>query len=825
MRRLLLFLLIALSATLCAQESAEDYFQKVFGKAPPSKTYGISVQVYMDTQDLGQHTVQFNPFTNEISLNAAKMRPLFIKNLIPSAKPFIEGLPEAAGLFSTSDLLQNGFKVDFQQQYQHVFITSPSKYRHTVRINLGPNILRKLPSSTEHTGSPWSGYINLSNAWINTNTTAQSNLKIEQVHSYRSLFSVENELRFQSSQSPTLDGLRVVHDDPDRFLSYYVGDIRSRQAPNIVTPQLWGLSAVKSYQAFGSDSPRSVYQFDIVLEDTSFIQLFINDRAVYNQVLDDGKYEIFNPNLREGKNTIRIQVAPVEQDGVQPKSYTIIKEVFFHDSLLKLGEKEYSYTLGKPYSSTGTQPRDTLVVGANSSYGYSRNKVLNGTFTVNGQEITTRGGLSMVSSIALWDISVASTLFPYEDENPQSLQLSMRPFRREDKKGTIHQSQYNFSIQTPAAINGVRDHSIELNGSRSLQFLNQNSLHFRLASDYYLQAGAMGYRGELAYQHLTGQLSFTYLLGFEQDPLSDTRIDFSIRMNRSNHLGRIFASLQRTEDDVKGDLSLTVKPLDVNGYGLDLNASRTGDKTENLSLRSQIYRLQTSYAFSNDQSSRAQHSVNAIYSGNRQTTSYSRTYSGLGQFNSTIRMDTALAYAGTKFGITDRVNDSFIIMHAPSDMEVEYVEFNDKKRIDFLGAAVLTNISINRDYTANVVSSKLNGQHILQQRSFQTFPLKRQGVAISIAPEGQYALQGNLFDGKTSEPLTYAFGEAYYNKDRSSTPVTFFTNKHGRFIVTPVKSGVYELVLYTEGYKPFEVTVTKQEETYIQLGDIYVELE
>lgn len=198
----------------------------------------------------------------------------------------------------------------------------------------------------------------------------------------------------------------------------------------------------------------------------------------------------------------------------------------------------------------------------------------------------------------------------------------------------------------------------------------------------------------------------------------------------------------------------------------------------------------------------------ADYTGNRFDASASHAAYGTGfgsiteQQISTLRIGSAIAFAGGHFGIGRRINDSFALLYPHATLDGRSVVAGQSlvnndylSKSGPLGAAVngyLTSYvtqSVQYD-VADVPTGYDIGPGVLRVK-----PPYRSGYALRIGTDAFVSATGTL-DGADGKPVTLAGGRIAA-ADGKGTAQSFFTNSIGRFAVQNLRPGVgYRVELF-----------------------------
>jgi hypothetical protein len=98
-----------------------------------------------------------------------------------------------------------------------------------------------------------------------------------------------------------------------------------------------------------------------------------------------------------------------------------------------------------------------------------------------------------------------------------------------------------------------------------------------------------------------------------------------------------------------------------------------------------------------------------------------------------------------------------------------------------------------------------------------------QGYSLQIGSDAAITIIGTLVDNQSKEPISLTSGKALLINNEQNEPLVFFTNRTGRFAITGIKPGAYEIELNTEKLRKFKITVKDDSDALLRLGTIYVD--
>ena len=191
-----------------------------------------------------------------------------------------------------------------------------------------------------------------------------------------------------------------------------------------------------------------------------------------------------------------------------------------------------------------------------------------------------------------------------------------------------------------------------------------------------------------------------------------------------------------------------------------------------------------------------------------------------------LRAETALAFAGDKVAIGRPVTDSFAIISTHPTLEDRDVyadpsEDGDLATSDWLGPALVP--SINAYNTQRLVYDveDLPTGYDLGAGAFTLQPTYRSGYALEVGSAATVTVMGTLED-EGGEPVSLLAGQAVNKEDEDFEPVVMFTNRVGRFAISGLKPGAYELKLNTKDEKVIEFDVPEESVGLHRIGKLVV---
>jgi outer membrane usher protein len=200
-------------------------------------------------------------------------------------------------------------------------------------------------------------------------------------------------------------------------------------------------------------------------------------------------------------------------------------------------------------------------------------------------------------------------------------------------------------------------------------------------------------------------------------------------------------------------------------------------------------------------------------------------FSRNGQIRNTTRLDfgTSLVFADGYFGISRPVSGSFVLAVPHPTLQGRVIGINpsgiggNAAQIDWAGLAVLPDLSPYQVSQVRIDAPDLPVGYDLGASSYNVLPTYKSGTVIQIGTDATIFLRGTLRNSK-DEPLSLLTGEIVSISDPNWKPLQLFTNRAGKFALTGIKSGRYELKLYSDPPVVFTVDIPEGKTGIYDLG-------
>jgi outer membrane usher protein len=215
------------------------------------------------------------------------------------------------------------------------------------------------------------------------------------------------------------------------------------------------------------------------------------------------------------------------------------------------------------------------------------------------------------------------------------------------------------------------------------------------------------------------------------------------------------------------------------------------------------------------------------YSGYRGNLEFSQDalFNRTGQITHTSRLDfgTSLVFADGYFGISRPVTGSFVLAVPHPTLQGRAIGINPSgiggyaAQIDWAGAAVLPDLSAYQISKLRIDAPSLPVGYDLGSTNYTVLPTYKSGTVIRIGTDATIFLRGTLRNAK-DEPLSLQSGEVVSLSDLNWKPLQLFTNKAGKFALTGIKPGRYEIRMYSDPPVVFSINIPEGKTGIYDLG-------
>ncbi len=740
-----------------------------------------------------------------------------------------------------SALRANGF--DFRFDPGAVSVIFSPTLDQKVEGNISVEARRGAQTDSPNAAKPaaFSAYLNLRSAvdYVEQSPVGNEGLKaprldLEGAARWKSIV-VEAEATFEPDDASVFGdtgegfkrrGTRIVRDFEEEAVRASAGDVYPVGTSFQYTPDLLGISIERSYSKLQPGrNIRSTSRRSFRLERTSTVEVQVNGLTVRRLRLDPGDYNLSDLPISTGLNDVTLLI----EDDVG-HTQRLDFSLFQDNDLIDPGLAEWAFSAGVPSQFENGEPAyDTSDLFATGYYRRGLTENLTGEAHLQGNMETAMGGFGAL-------LGTPAGLFSVE---------GAASFDKDGGWGAAFSGDYSLANIKDAA---GRRHSIRLSASAQTPDFSRPAPKFGGSGDIgrkvdpeWLDLSA-GYGTELPFQ-ISAFLSAGY--GFGRDAQGDSYhadLSFSRPLGHEVSLG-LSGGIYETQcggDDLSMMLRLQYRPdRDSSLAAVYDSRNQRSSLSYNRQSGQGVGSWQTSIDVAQDGPAATNGAwtteddaiVNGAihYTGNRANVSLFQDASLAGANASDIdqrtslRLETAIAYADGHVAVGRPVSDSFAIIApyaglADKEISIGKEAYGYTAETDFLGPALLPSIS---PYTLNRVEfdvADLPPGYDLGDGLFDLVPEHRSGYALQVGSQYTVTALGTLKDAE-EKPLALLTGTATEEAKPDKT-VELFTNRAGRFTAQGLAPGKWTIEMATEPKTRFSLVIPKDTVGLYRAGEL-----
>ena len=566
--------------------------------------------------------------------------------------------------------------------------------------------------------------------------------------------------------------LRLIFGNVNDYLGYSTDSI--------------GIALEKRY-AYGDATPKThQFEYEVVVEEPSTVEVFINERSVYRRELQAGIYKLRDFAFTQGANSAKVVISPLANP-------TLVEELDFllgYDSrLLAKGDTLYSlsltfpeYNIGKTTFRVNQQLGLTNTITGSYALALSPSAItlgLTGLFASPWGSFDTLLGASYSTPLALGFASKVN----YRISGPED-----SPFGSFDVSLGLETRNYNTSLNVTSSTTAATGDT----WSATTSYSGSIGAYFR----YSLGASL---------SWLSGNSNPNWRL------TASTGIPLIPNMSVSGSIS-LYASPSIPTPQLRGQIGMNYAftPNLSMSASTDLQTSTYASASWR-PFGSQNDNMQFSFS-SIDFTDPLNHqgSISYSHSDTAYGLSVRQQYSDrFTRFSTSLSLNTAFGYAGGLFGMTRSVGDNFLLVKPSGamkggDIAVTRTMTSEPSALPSLfGVSMFTGITTHQQN--NVVIYGIGDSMLNSSGSFiyNFLPRPRQGYAVRIESEATYSIVGTLLRSPAAAYSRYTTdlyrvmvngaGEKELVFDETLYP---FTDENGFFFLSGVTAGEYQFSMF-----------------------------
>lgn len=727
------------------------------------------------------------------------------KYLPPSELKKIEAQEQPEGVIETSALEAMGLNVAFDENALELRIRIPLKARRSWNLNLN----RWRDQSDPLRPAASSGYLNFRlNQPYQYESSLQSDSKLP-LQGRVDFIQQNNGIVFetggvyteQAADPWVRQDTRFVVDNEKDLIRWQFGDLSSRTRGFQLTPQMGGAAAQREYSIEPERTATRISSAEILLKRDSLVEIRVNGNLFTQLRLPAGRFNLREFPLLAGQNHILVKI---RDDFGEEETFEF--DLLFDGEVLGAGEHEFAYQLGLPW----------VQAGADRTYD------------------TTSGLLSMFHRAGITD--------------DLTLGFNLQNYTYHYLLGAEAVKSFSFMM---AAVDVASSRVLEVGGAggrirfQSLERVGDWEVPFRLTlsheqitesfnpvSNITLPPNPIKARSDAQLSknfgaHLTVSAGESWQTGFL--PVDDRRewranliVSPTVRM-------RFEFSYTRQDLPVpenRGFFTFTWTDLPARTSLSAYHDSAGNTSTVNLARSNEQPYRDARWNLSYQKGDAGTLASGAFeYLGTRGAIRGEQISSQNGtvrQQTTILGLDTAIAWAGGEWTVTQPITDSFVMVTARNFPDGQNLKINPNGELAQaqLGpntTAVVRDLVGYTKVPVNLDSTTLPPGYLLDREYYLVQPTYRSGLLIAIDLSRKILVKGRLIDSQ-GQPFKLISGEIVDGQGRLIDG-NFFTNGDGRFLIEGLEPGDYWLV--TEATKErVGLRVPNDRGQVLDLGDL-----
>ncbi len=758
---------------------------------PTGRDVALTAPLREGGRVIGEVTL-FLSASDEIRVETRSLAAALAEELTAEGESRLNALGDAAGRVTPADLQREGFELTYNPSDLALDIVTPGSARRLRSLTGSSYVAR--PEAQGAPPTDISAYVNararmdLSERDWTRDALERASLSLNGAIAIPQLGHavIEGEAGLDGSGEVYLGGARAVYDEPE--------SMRRWRAGMVSTPTL-GVEGAENALAlqvlsrnFGFDDRRLVAATGLtsfLLERRSEVRIRINGVVARSFLLEPGNYDLRDFDLSEGFNNV---VVEIEDDlGIRE----ILNFDAFRDRRLRRpGDKAYAVTAGvidERRFRDQFEYGDAFVAGFYET-GVTEKLTLGGYAKASPSGII--GGVTGSTPLGNGLLSFEAAASAHDAHEPGvygALGWTMGV-------GELRQDRLARSLSLLA-----RARTEDFGGSLREDANNHNDYGVDLSLNYGQTLGD-SWRMSLG--------ADARLVSFE-----DEKDSYGVRLGLSRSFGIYGVSADvgyrfGDEDEFSANLRVSYDFDDLRRAELHYDVD---DRNLRATYRQ---RSETRGVGAWAASATAQHDFDqdlsfvggsASYIGNRAVARLSHD-TALRQIGTadraqrtSLEVETALAYAGGRFGVGRPIQDSFALVYPHRSLGDAQIHLNTREadyqaRSGWLGAAVAHDLDEGRGQFVSYDAPEAPPGYDLGTGVFDVKPTYRSGYALQVGSPYSVTAVGEFRDAY-DEPVSLRAGEARALDDPAAPVVTVFTNRVGRFVAQGLGPGRWRVTL------------------------------
>ena len=774
-------------------QNQDKVFEEVFRK-PRNQAQKVVVPFFIDEQQRGQVLLTLGAIP-AVQIQAAPILAEIAKVIRSDIQKNLASAVDSEGNLSLEVLQQNGLQVTFDRSKLELQIQVPPALRRTNIANLQN---QNLPIGSENALRPskFSGSMNfrLDQDYIWSGATQVETgrqplrFAIDGALNYKN-WVLEGRSDFLEGRNPTFlrGDLRVVRDAPDQALRYVVGDLSIPITGYQNTRPQLGFSVERNFglQPYVVSRPISKYEF--FLETPSRVDLLVNGRLERSLQLPAGRQDIRDIPSSAGANDVELIITD-NVGRVQRLNFSnpVAAE------LLAPGMQQFAYSLGFPSISNFAdrtydfqKPNLTLF----HRLGITNNLTAGGYFQGDFQQQTTGIEGNWATRYGNFEWNMA-----FSNDKKNGLDYAGILTYEYLQIGNINSAERSFRL------------SVESRGKNFTRVGEDNPRNnfFYDINANYSQKLLANIKGNFNVRYQFGRDipdTYKFTIGLSRSFKNGVNVNLNLSQSHNSQgfdeqrayigfswllpEGRQF--IQATSDinnqgEAVNNFTWNYNPLQ--NIGVPRSSFGLTQKGQDYKLTGRL--SYTGYRFNWDLSHDSLISMN----GKNANTNISK-----------FSFATALVFVDGRWAFSRPITNSFAVIIPQAGVKGQEIGINPSlsgytARIDNFGLGVMPNLDPYNISQLVIDAPNLPTGIDLGEKVISVLPTYRSGTLVRVGTDATVFLRGVLLNAN-GKPVSLQSAQIIFLDEPNRQPVTFFTNRAGKFATSGLKPGRYEIRLFT----------------------------
>lgn len=610
-------------------------------------------------------------------------------------------------------------------------------------------------------------------------------------------------------------GSQLTYDFPDEGTRITLGDYAFQTFGFQGGESLLGININRNFGIIPTKNVRPITSQRFVIDRPSTVEVLIDGILIRSLRLAPGAYDIRDIPLTTGVNYIELVITD-PSGRREVLTFNIASGV----NLLAEGEFEYSFSVGVSSEQVDTSleyDTDDYIISAGIEYGVLESLTLGANTQARENIVQIGTSVGFATNVGLFGLEGAASQHEFLDEG-YALRANYDAFYSSD----VHSFNAQYEYLSERFVS-IADNQLEsfIENETGVQHRLDAFYNYRFSNDFNVGlSGNIRYLYNQDYEYaLTTSLSGSWLNSTSSWSLRATYEDDD---DIDSDEWRFFVSTSIPIDLLWGNNHRMSTSYDTDNsrsqarYSYNNNAGAVGGVG--------VFAL-----VENNEDNNVNGNVSVDYTGNRYVLTFDHDslvdldndYSTRNQ----IGVQGALAFSGSSAAIGRPIGDAFAIISPHSSLDDSPVILNPEYdgsyavKSDGLGPLLMPDIASYQAQRIDYDVENLPIGYDLGEGGFSINPLHSSSYNFTIGSDANITAMGYFYDSN-EKPVPLTEGTATHQQDSEFTPVEFFTNSKGRFAITGLKPGIYEVKLYSVTPIEFLMTIPENEGNIIRLGDI-----